>query len=52
MLPPSVAAPEKVTKSPTMAPCAVSVTVSVADPLVAEKVTSPAPVVDLRGVIS
>ena len=52
MLPPSVTAPLKVTKSLTTAPCAVSVTVSVASPLVAANVTSPAAVVDLMGVTS
>ena len=48
----SVAAPEKVTKSPKFAPCAGSITVTVVDPLVAEKVTSPALVVFRIGVIS
>ena len=46
MLPPKVTAPEKVTKSLTTAPCAVSETVIVDDPLVAENVTSPAAVVE------
>ena len=52
MLPPSVNAPENVTKSLTTAPCAVSDTVRVDDPSVAENVTSPADVVLLIGVIS
>ena len=47
ILPPNVAAPEKVTKSVCTAPCAVSVIVIVEDPFVAEKVTSPADVVSL-----
>ena len=50
--PPKVAAPEKVTKSFKFAPCAESVTVTVEEPFVAEKVTSPEPVVALTGVIS
>ena len=37
MLPPKLAAPLNVTKSPDTAPCAVSVTVIVADPLLAAK---------------
>ena len=49
-MPPSVAAPEKVTKSFSFAPCAGSITVTVVDPLVAEKVTSPALVVFRMGV--
>ena len=52
ILPPNVAAPEKVTKSVCTAPCAVSVIVIVEDPFVAEKVTSPADVVSLKGVMS
>ena len=52
IVPPSVAASEKVTKSLTFAPCAGSITVTVVDPLVAEKVTSPADVVFLIGVTS
>ena len=52
MLPPNVAAPLKVTKSFCTAPCDVSDTVKVASPLLAEKVTSPADVVDLIGVTS
>ena len=52
MLPPNDTAPENVTKSFWTAPWAVSVTVIVASPLLAEKVTSPADVVDLIGVIS
>ena len=51
-MPPKVAAPLKVTKSFAKAPCAVSVIVIVEDPFVAAKVTSPAAVVDLIGVIS
>ena len=52
MLPPKLAAPLNVTKSPDTAPCAVSVTVIVADPLLAAKVTSPALVVERMGVMS
>ena len=40
MLPPNVAAPLKVTKSPTIASCPLSVTVIVVDPLVAAKVAA------------
>ena len=50
--PPRLAAPENVTKSAGTAPCAVSVAVIVDDPLVAAKVTSPAEVVALIGVMS
>ena len=52
MFPPREAAPLNVTKSLTAAPCEASVTVIVDDPFVAEKVTSPAAVVVLIGVIS
>ena len=52
MLPPSVTAAEKVTKSPTTAPWAVSDTAIVDDPSVAENVTSPADVVERMGVTS
>jgi hypothetical protein len=53
MLPPREAAPEKVTKSFATAPCPVSDTVIVASPSATlAKVTSPALVVDLIGVIS
>ena len=52
MLPPKLEAPLKVTKSPKAAPWFVSVTVTVEEPLVAEKVTSPALVVNRRGVTS
>ena len=52
IVPPKVAAPENVTKSFSLAPCAGSVTVIVVDPFVAAKVISPAPVVFLMGVIS
>ena len=45
-------APLKVTKSFVTAPCAVSVIVIVEEPLVAAKVTSPAEVTSLIGVIS
>ena len=51
-MPPKVAASEKVTKSFLTAPCPVSVTVNVDEPLVAANVTSPALVVFLSGVIS
>ena len=50
--PPRDAAPLKVTKSSTLEPCPVSVTVIKADPFVAAKVTSPAEVVARMGVIS
>ena len=52
ILPPRLTAPEKVTKSLGIAPCAVSVIVTVADPLVAAKVTSPAAVATRIGVMS
>ena len=52
MLPPKEAAPEKVTKSFTTQPWFTSVTVITAEPFVAEKVTSPAAVVSLIGVMS
>ena len=52
MFPPRLAAPENVTKSLTTAPWLASVTVIVASPLVAEKVTSPALVVTRKGVTS
>ena len=51
-MPPKDAASLKVTKSPFTAPCPDSVTVMVASPLDAEKVASPALVVNLMGVIS
>ena len=51
-LPPKEAAPLKVTKSFFTAPCAVSATVISDEPLVALKVTSPAEVVNLIGVMS
>ena len=50
--PPNEAALEKVTKSFSTAPWDASVTVIIALPFVAENVASPAPVVDLMGVIS
>jgi hypothetical protein len=52
IVPPSVATPEKVTKSFSFAPCAGSITVTVVDPFDAENVISPSAVVCLRGVIS
>jgi hypothetical protein len=52
MLPPKVVAPLNVTKSPSFAPCAVSVTVIVDEPFDAAKVTSPALVVERKGVMS
>ena len=52
MTPPKLTAPEKVTKSFSFAPCAGSVTVIVVYQFVAEKVTSPALVVFLIGVMS
>ena len=51
-MPPREDAPLNVTKSFCTAPCAVSATVIVASPFVAENVTSPAEVVDLMGVTS
>ena len=47
ILPPKVAAPLNVTKSPSTAPWLASVTVIVEDPLESEKVRSPADVVTL-----
>ena len=52
MLPPSDAAPEKVTKSPLAAPWLLSVTLIELEPSVAPKVTSPAEVVARIGVMS
>ena len=52
IFPPKLTAPLKVTKSFLTAPCAVSLTVIVEEPSVAEKVTSPAAVVVLIGVMS
>ena len=52
MLPPSVTAPLKVTKSFSFAPWLVSATVKVDDPLTAANVTSPAAVVARIGVMS
>ena len=52
MLQPKEAAPEKVTKSLTTHPWFTSVTAITGDPFVAAKVTSPADVVNLIGVIS
>ena len=52
MLPPNEAAPEKVTKSFATQPWFTSVTVITGDPFVAAKVTSPADVVNLIGVMS
>ena len=52
MLPPSDAAPLKVTKSFSNAPWLLSVTVNVLDPLAAANVTAPAAVVLRIGVIS
>ena len=52
MLPPRLTAPENVTKSPCCAPWDVSVTVKIAEPVVAAKVASPAAVVKRIGVTS
>jgi len=52
MLPPKETAPEKVTKSFTTHPWFTSVTTIAEDPFVAAKVTSPADVVNLIGVMS
>ena len=52
IVPPRLAASEKVTKSFLAAPLLVSVTVTVEDPFDAENVTSPAEVVTLNGVMS
>ena len=51
-MPPKLAALLKVTKSPSTAPCPVSLQVIVDDPLVAENVGSPALVVKRIGVTS
>ena len=51
-MPPKLAASENVTKSLAIALCPASVTVTILEPFVAEKVTSPALVVVLIGVMS